>query len=288
MARDTDRPQINFIAEALKWQYNLIGLGGAAAFAVASGSELPLLLAAGMELIYLSVVPQMSRFQRLVRSWKFAEEQSVQVKKLSEIFHELPQDLRNRYVEVDRVSGVIRANYSRLSSTSQIFVRQMEERLSGLREGYVRLLHSLHLQRDYLDTTKPADIQREIGQLRGAIEKQTVKVREINQKRVEILEKRLEKYETIRENRQVIDAQCAAIEDVLELIRDQSVTMRDPQQVSDQLESLVQDVEHTEKSVREVEAIFEISSPDLAVGLPSLAQSSDPPRATPYRHSSRN
>ena len=48
----------------------------------------------------------------------------------------------------------------------------------------------------------------------------------------------------------MIDAQCAAIEDVLQLIRDQSVTMRDPQEVSEQLDNLVQDVEQTEQSVQ--------------------------------------
>ena len=32
----------NFVKEALKWQYNWIGLAGAAAFALVSGSGLPL------------------------------------------------------------------------------------------------------------------------------------------------------------------------------------------------------------------------------------------------------
>jgi len=41
----------------------------------------------------------------------------------------------------------------------------------------------------------------------------------------------------------VVDAQCSAVEDVLQLVRDQSVTMRDPQQVSDQLTKPVHDVE---------------------------------------------
>jgi hypothetical protein len=52
---------------------------------------------------------------------------------------------------------------------------------------------------------------------------------------------------------------------VLQLIRDQSVTMRDPQQLSDHLDSLVRDVEQTEETVREVEAIFE-STPLLTGG----------------------
>src|SRR5207248_7065080 len=88
------------------------------------------------------------------------------------------------------------------------------------------------------------------------------KVQEINRKRIEILGKRIEKFGKIRENCCVIEAQCGAMEDVLQLIRDQSVTLRDPQQVNDQLEGLVHDVEQTEQTVREVEAIFEMATPE--------------------------
>jgi hypothetical protein len=41
------------------------------------------------------------------------------------------------------------------------------------------------------------------------------------------------------------------------------VTMRDPQQVSERLDSLVKDVEQTEQTVQQVEAIFSGMSPDL-------------------------
>src|SRR5205823_6239093 len=132
----------------------------------------------------------------------------------------------------------------------------------GLQQGYVRLLWAAHQQREYLQLTNPAEIQRELDQLKKGLAKDATKVQEINRKRIEILTKRLEKFEKIRENRQVIDAQCAATVDVLQLIRDQSVTMRDPQQISDQLETLVQDVEQTEQAVKEVEAIFELATPD--------------------------
>ena len=91
------------------------------------------------------------------------------------------------------------------------------------------------------------------------------KVQEINRRRIEILAKRLERFEKIRENRQVIEAQCSAMEDVLRLIRDQSVTMKDPQQVSDQLGSLVRDVEQTEDTIRQVEAIFDLTSSEIGV-----------------------
>jgi hypothetical protein len=88
------------------------------------------------------------------------------------------------------------------------------------------------------------------------------KVQEINRKRIEILAKRTEKFGKVRENCSVIEAQCGAMEDVLQLIRDQSVTLRDPQQVNDQLETLVHDLEQTEQTVRDVESIFETASPE--------------------------
>src|ERR1039457_1527426 len=57
-AQDLGVDNTNFVKEALKLQYNWIGLGGAPAFALIAGSGFPLVLAAGLELIYISVVPQ--------------------------------------------------------------------------------------------------------------------------------------------------------------------------------------------------------------------------------------
>jgi hypothetical protein len=274
--------KVNFVKEALNWQYNWIGLAGAAAFALISGTGLPLVLAAGLELIYLSLVPQSSRFRRLVRSWKYAEEKRLHEQRLAAIFHELPAEMRKRYVELEELCRDIQANYARLSSTSQIFVQNMGERLQGLLQAYLRLLSSQHHHEEYLFTAEPAQIQHEIARLQGALDSDAPKVQEINRKRIEILSKRLEKFEKIRENRQVIEAQCGATEDVLGLIRDQSVTVRDPQEVSHQLETLLHDVEETEQAVREVEAIFDLATPELVgmLPLPESGPSSSPQQRT--------
>src|SRR6266851_10115145 len=92
--------QTDYVRAALKWQYNWIGVAGAAAFAVVSGTGLPLVLAAGLELIYVSVVPQSSRFRRLVRSWKYAAEKREHEKRLGAMYQELPAPMRSRYASV--------------------------------------------------------------------------------------------------------------------------------------------------------------------------------------------
>jgi hypothetical protein len=124
-------------------------------------------------------------------------------------------------------------------------------------------------QQQYLKSTDPNEIKREIAGLQRTINSDPPQVQDINKKRIEILTKRLDKYQKLRDNGRVVDAQCAAVEDVLHLVRDQSVTMRDPQQVSDQLENLVRDVEQTEDTVQQVESIFSSVAPELD-GLMSL------------------
>jgi hypothetical protein len=271
-----EHEEINFVKEAFKLQYNWISLVGAGVFAVMSGSLLPILLATGLELMYLAIVPQNWRFQRLMRSWKLAEKLEQNQKQFAELLNALPSEARGRYMQLAQVSASVRRNFSQLSSTSQIFLQQMDARLDGLLRGYARLLLSFSQQQQYLKTTDQNDIKREVAALQRSMNSDSPKVQDINKKRIEILNKRLEKHQKIAENQDVVEAQCSAVEDVLHLVRDQSVTMRDPQQVSEQLENLVKDVEQTEQTVQQVEAVFGSMSSDLE-GLMSVEDVSPSP-----------
>jgi hypothetical protein len=272
----TEHEGINFVREAFNLQYNWISLAGAGIFAVMSGSLLPILLAAGVELMYLAIVPQNWRFQRLVRSWKLAEKLEQNQQQFAELLSALPSEAKTRYTQLAQVCASVRRNFSQLSSTSQLFLQQMDARLDGLLRGYARLLLTSSQQQQYLKTTDQNDIKREVAALQRSMNSDSPKVQDINKKRIEILNKRLEKYQKISENQDVVQAQCAAVEDVLHLVRDQSVTMRDPQQVSEQLENLVKDVEQTEQTVQQVEAVLGSMSSDLE-GLMSVEDMSPSP-----------
>jgi len=273
---------INFVKEAFHLQYNWIALAGAGVFALLSGSLLPAILAGGIELMYLAIVPQNWRFQRLVRSWKFSEEQQRHQQKLSQMLRSLPSDMQSRYWKLGDVCSSIHNNFNQLSTTSQIFLQQMDGRLSGLLNGYARLLLAAAQQQQYLRSTDQNEIKREVATLQKSLSSDPPRVQEINKKRIEILSKRLEKYDKLCENRKVVDAQCSAVEDVLHLIRDQSVTMRDPQQISDQLDNLVKDVEETEQTVQQVEAIFSDLTPDME-GIMSMDDTSTSTSSAPNR-----
>src|SRR5262245_50078227 len=127
-----DHEEINFVKEAFHLQYNWISLAGAGVFAVVSGSLLPILLAAGLELMYLAIVPQNWRFQRLVRSWKLAQQLEQSQQQFAELLATLSPDAKGRYMRLAQVCASVRRNFSQLSSTSQIFLQQMDARLDGL------------------------------------------------------------------------------------------------------------------------------------------------------------
>ena len=78
---------------------------------------------------------------------------------------DLPEPVKARYSNVVKVCYQIRANYDKLSSSSQIFVSQMDEKLQALLFGYVRLLQSAHHQQQYMHSSNPALILREVRQI---------------------------------------------------------------------------------------------------------------------------
>lgn len=260
---------VNYLKEAFKWQYNVIGLAGAAAFALVSGTALPILLAAGVELMYMAVVPQSSAFRRLVRSWKYEEEKKQHDLRVRQMQQQLTPMIRDRYGKLLQLCQNIRANYARLSSTSQIFVDQMSNRLDGLLTSFLRLANAGITYTEYLQRANPRAIDKDVETLERDLAKQPVKVQEINRKRIEILKKRQERFRKIVDDLQVINVQVEAIEDVLELIRDQSVTLTDPQMVTEKLEGLIADVESTEATVREIEDFFSIAGGDTIAPMPS-------------------
>ena len=90
------------------------------------------------------------------------------------MFFELPPEMRARYATLDNTCRAIRENYKRLTATSQMFVDQMENKLDGLSQSYVRLLNSAFHHREYLRTINPdAHPARKLEQLQKDLEQRT-------------------------------------------------------------------------------------------------------------------
>jgi len=136
-------------------------MAGAAAFAVVSGSALPVLLGAGLELMYLSLVPNMKPLPAPGPLLQWEERRSIPEKSSALCSASCRPRCARVYpmwLACVRRFASITAGCRRPLKCRQ----QMEEKLQGCRQGYVRLLWAAHQQREYLQLTNPADIQREL------------------------------------------------------------------------------------------------------------------------------
>ena len=252
---------INYFNEAFLLHYNWITLAAAAAFSLLVLSPLPLLAAMGLELMYLSVVPSYPRFQRWVRSHRSARQRRADEQRLAAAVKQLPSHWRSKYFQLDRTCRGISANYRQLSAPSRILLEQIERTLGVLLQAYIQLLSAAHQHETYLRGTSGEAIREDIDELERGLAAEDPEIQEMNRQRIGILKGRLSKFATIRRNTQIVETQCAAIEDAVKLIHEQSLTLREPGQVRDHLESLMQEVRRTEETVSEVEPLFEADSP---------------------------
>src|SRR4029077_10857565 len=92
------------------------------------------------------------------------------------------------------------------------------------------------------------------------------RVQQIKARTRSVLEKRLDRYKKAVENRDLIDAQTETVQEVLQLLRDQSYSMRDPRSITEQIDGLVSSAEETERGVKDMEEILAIEQEPLLAG----------------------
>jgi len=275
----------NYFAHAFKSQYNVIGLATALGFAVVSGTWLPLLVAAGVEMMVLPLVTGSERFRRLVKAResqeKVEEKEQRQQLEVSEMLRFLPDQERIRYRQLEQQAQEIRQNYASLNETSRLLVDDLESKLGFLLSFYLRTRHSLARYQRYFQTTDPERMQERIAMLSHEIERGSARVKEVKSRTKAVLEKRMERYQKALENKQLVDAQTETVQEVLQLLRDQSYSMRDPRSITDQLDGLLSSAEETERGVRDMEELLSLD-PDglLGNGLEDLEDDLQVPAAT--------
>ncbi len=258
---------INFNKEAFLAPWNLAFLVAAmlVAFVVgvtAGGGafNLALLFAAAAELLYLGVVPRNERFRRAVRAKKIAEHNKPPSQK--EVFKELSRVSQRRYARLRRLEQDVAANYQRLSYASQGLLDSHLKKMDGLLDSYLTLLHQKERYRTYARSTSEGDVVEQITRLREDMADDNARVRSIKQRRLHILEQRLARFKKGRENLEIIDAQLETVEDVVRYIHEQSWGLQNPDEITFQLDTLLDEVEETQASVREIEEVFSPTRPD--------------------------
>ncbi|PSQ94668.1 MAG: hypothetical protein BRD53_05515 [Bacteroidetes bacterium SW_7_64_58] len=265
---------INYTKEALFNTWNLVFLIAVAAAAAALGvieflpawlPQLILLVGGGAELTYLGVMPRTERFQRYVRAEKRAERHQAPSQR--EIFSQLRNQSQRRYAKLRKLKDQIQTNYQKLSYASQGILSSHVDKIDGLLDSYLDLLHQRERYRDFMDSATENRILESIESLKKDMADDPDRVKAVKQRRLKVLERRLARFRKAHENLEIIGAQLSTIEDVVRYIHEQSWTLQNPEEVTTQLDTLLQEVEETQGSIREIEDVFAAPSDYLDEGL---------------------
>ncbi|EPX63103.1 hypothetical protein D187_006513 [Cystobacter fuscus DSM 2262] len=250
----------NFLKAAFLMPANLVGLLTAGASAALTGEPLPALVALGVEGVYLVGALSSSRFKRAVRSrGPDAQDTEAARQQVEALLKDLAPSQREHYQQLVGLKEKILANYARLPG-GRVLATSSEERLDALLTSFLRLIAALNQYRAYLNPAERQSLEKDVRSLEAELAQETnARIKDVKEKRLEILKRRLARFELAGESREVVSHQLASIEDLMRLTHEQSIAIRDPESVSRQLDVLSAGASATDETVREMERFMEFS-----------------------------
>ena len=233
---------------------NVIGLATAGGAAWFLHQPLVALIALGAEAFYLLLVLGSARMRRALGARGGDTSDEVESR-----LGELAESQRGHYFVLRDLRDSILANYRKLPGGG-VLAASSEPRLDALLTAFLRLLGTLNDHRRYLGIADREAIRRELSLLEAELGAQdNARLREVQEKRADILRRRLERFAQAEESRAVVSHQLASIEDLVKLTHEQSISIRDPAAVGGMLDALAAEVSATERTVRELEQFLDVT-----------------------------
>jgi len=116
----------------------------------------------------------------------------------------------------------------------------------------------------------PAEIRREIADLEKELAGSALneRARAALEKNLELKKKLLASVGEVSGNMKALSTELDSMASLLEVLHQNSLSMRDPQTISDELDTIVQQSEASERAVREMEALLRSGGGEWLPDLP--------------------
>ncbi len=252
----SEEETINFTREAFLHPVNLgmLLVAAISAFAMSgmgSVASLTLTIAFGVELMYLGIVPRLPRFRKNVKFRKLHEKDATDDKT---IFHELDRKSQKRFLSLKHLTKLIKENFDKLPYSSQGLLENIRDKIEDLSSNYLNLLDLHKRYQLYMNTSVEERLKAEVEKEERKMEDMdSDRLKETTARRVAILRKRLKKFEVAKENYLICETHIETIEDAIQYIYEQSMTMSDPEEIGLQLDNLLDEVEETSQLIDDMD-----------------------------------
>ncbi|MBI3073918.1 MAG: hypothetical protein HYY84_17565 [Deltaproteobacteria bacterium] len=255
----TSKSGPSYFKEALKSPKHWASLGavvGATVVGAVTGLWIPLVAAASVEALYLSVVPSVSPFRRRVDAKFEAAARAEKEARVNATVAGLTLADRGKFVEIRALADQIRRSFSNADPETKATMEPTLARLEELVDGYLKMLVGLSHYERLLKAVRRDDLADEIAEIELEMQTVSERVRESKARRLEIVKARLAKIDHAGENREILETQIETIEDILRLLNESSMTIRDPRALNADVDRLVDGITGSEAALRELDALL--------------------------------
>ena len=280
---EEDLSSASILRELIFNQYQAIVLGGTALVSLIALNPLPLLVWLGSELVLLPALDS-GPLRRLVHRRKLAATRARADAARARLVEGLTPEHARRYAAMEHLCGLIEANYQSLTGISQAYLSEQRGKLDVILHGCLHRLMALQ-RYERLPVGRDADeVAGEIGQLERELEQADLPERAAAalRKNLELKRRLLASLSEVGATVKTLLTELDSMESLLEVLHQNSIALRDPHAIAEELDSIVRQSEDSERVVREMEALLRADGAgwpaDLdAIGRPRSEAARTPP-----------
>jgi hypothetical protein len=289
-SREALREGGSILKDAILNQYQaIIGIGVGAVSLIAL-SPLPALLWLGAELVLLPLIDS-PPVRRLVHRRRLAQRKADWEAWRQDAIRSLKPERQARYRQMANLCQQIEANYLGLNGISQIYLTEQREKLDQVLTSCLHRMLALGAYERAVSDRRPEALEKEIAQLERELESDKLpeRARAAVAKNIELKRTLLASLNDASGAQLALETELDSSYSVLEVLLQKSLSMRDPDAISAELDTIVAHAEESERSVREMESLMRSSGVDVTTGsmdrmaYPGMTTKAAPTASTPPR-----
>jgi hypothetical protein len=251
----------SILRELIFNQYQAIVAGGAALASVLTLNPLPFLIWLGSEMVLLPVLDS-GPLRRLVARRRREVARAQQEKRRDSLIAAFDPPHARRYAAMEELCRMIETNYQGLSGISQAYLSEQRGKLDNILDGCLNRMLALQRYENMPTTRSPAEVKREIADLEKELTGPGLneRARAALQKNLELKRKLLASYSEVGATMKALSTELDSMASLLEVLHQNSISLRDPQAIADELDTIVRQSEASDRAVREMEALLRSGS----------------------------
>lgn len=249
----------SYVKAAFANPYNLSLLAGGLLASAVTLNPLLAIITVGLEVLWVTNAPGSKKLREWLWDPQFeaAEQKAAQEARAAQL-HSLDEHDRERVVALLARQQEINALAAQNPSFTGELLRDELTKTDRLVEAFIEMASTCSRYETYLDSTNLSELERDRRRWEQVVNDQSIhdSQADIAAKNLTVIMKRFEKMKEINSYLTVARGQLDLIENSFQLIADQIVTMQSPQELTGQLDELLDGVESIKQTAADTERIL--------------------------------